>query len=116
MIDKFGRPCGVLNLALVGRSEDGGLEGLKEFTRVAWEMGRRWLSDLSQSQSKGKGKEISGNEDGGEVKVQMVVIVNLLGAGMSNLVSIHIHGRDEVKLTFIQCHRNLNYYPSLWTC
>lgn len=87
-MDKFGRPCAILNLSLVARSEDGGLEGLKEFTRVGWEMGRRWLSDLSNSARKGKGKEKESDNNIPEVKVQMVVIVDLLGAGMSNLVNI----------------------------
>lgn len=74
--DKFGRPCAVLNLREVRRTEDGELSGLKDFVRLGWEMGRRWLSDLSRE----------GGEDG--VKLQMVVIVDLEGAGMSNLVSL----------------------------
>jgi hypothetical protein len=74
LIDKCGRPCGVLNLRLVSRTEDGELDGLKEFVRLGWEVGRRWLTELS------KQKE-------GGVKVQMVLIVDLDGAGMSNLVS-----------------------------
>lgn len=73
LFDKFGRPAAVLNLKHVKRTEDGELEGLKEVIRESWEMGRRWLSDLS------RGEE--------EVKVQMVIIVDLEEAGLSNLVS-----------------------------
>ena len=76
--DRFGRPCAVLNLKYVTRTEDGELEGLKEFVRMGWEVGRRWMADSSKAKSK----------DGvsPEVKVQMVVIVDLEGAGMTNLV------------------------------
>lgn len=62
----------MLNLREVRRTEDGQLGALKDFVRLGWEMGRRWLSELS---------EVDG------VKLQMVVIVDLEGAGMSNLVS-----------------------------
>lgn len=71
LADRFGRPCAVLNLRHVSRTEDGELDALKEFVRLGWEIGRRWLTDLSKD---------------GEAKLQMVVIVDLEGAGMSNLV------------------------------
>lgn len=72
------------------RTNDGELEGLKEFIRFGWEVGRKWLSHLSgvEEMEKGKGKAKEGAEEKEkEVKVQMVVIVDLDGAGMSNLVS-----------------------------
>ncbi|KAL8280540.1 hypothetical protein RQP46_007188 [Phenoliferia psychrophenolica] len=70
LADRFGRPCAVLNLRHVSRTDDGELDALKEFVRLGWEIGRRWLTDLSKD---------------GEPKLQMVVIVDLEGAGMSNL-------------------------------
>lgn len=75
LFDKFGRPCAVLNLRHVRRDEDGGLEGIKGFVRWGWEVGRRWLGELSEQ-----------GEGSGGVKVQMVVVVDLEGAGMTNLV------------------------------
>lgn len=103
--DKFGRPCAVLNLRLVSRTEDGELEALKEFVRVGWEVGRRWLSDLSAEKG----------GDGDEVKVQMVVIVDLEGAGMSNLVrgaaAVRQRGADP-SLDY----RKSSFSRSSWTC
>lgn len=72
--DRFGRPAGVLNLRDVRRAPDGSLDALKEFVRGRWEEGRRLL------EAKGKG-------EAGEACVQMVVIVDLEGAGMANMVS-----------------------------
>ncbi|GAA5876066.1 hypothetical protein JCM1840_002761 [Sporobolomyces johnsonii] len=76
LTDRFGRPCAVLNLRYVQRTEDGGLDALKDLVRLGWETGRRWLTDLSR---RGRG------EGEGEPTLQMVVIVDLEGAGMSNL-------------------------------
>ncbi|GAA6030149.1 hypothetical protein JCM8097_009287 [Rhodosporidiobolus ruineniae] len=70
--DKFGRPCAVLNLRHVQRTEDGSLDGLKEYAKLVWEVGRRYLSDLSR-------------DTPDEPKLQMVLIVDLAGAGYSNL-------------------------------
>lgn len=70
--DRFGRPCAVLNLRYVRRTDDGELGNMKDFIRLGWEVSRRWLSDLSKQS--------------GEPKLQIVVIVDLEGAGMSNLV------------------------------
>lgn len=88
LFDRFGRPCAILNLREVKRTDDGELEVLKQFIRVGWEIGRRWLGDQSRVGRKGKGKEREGEEGEGKevVKVQMVVMVDLEGAGMSNLV------------------------------
>lgn len=72
--DRFGRPCAVLNLRYAKRTEDGELDALKDFIRLSWETGRRWLSELSKERKDA------------EVAVQMVLIVDLGGAGMSNLV------------------------------
>ncbi|BGP22182.1 hypothetical protein JCM10295v2_001060 [Rhodotorula toruloides] len=74
LVDRFGRPCAVLNLKYVQRTEDGRLDALKEFVRLGWEVGRRYLSDLSR-----RAREEH------DPKLQMVVIVDLDGAGMSNL-------------------------------
>ncbi|BGP37154.1 hypothetical protein JCM10450v2_001060 [Rhodotorula kratochvilovae] len=74
LVDRFGRPCAVLNLRHVQRTEDGTLDALKDYARLGWEIGRRYLTDLS-------GKGASGDDP----KLQMVVIVDLEGAGMSNL-------------------------------
>ncbi|KAK4701928.1 hypothetical protein P7C70_g4299, partial [Phenoliferia sp. Uapishka_3] len=73
LADRFGRPCAILNLRHVSRTEGGELNALKEFVRLGWEIGRRWLTDLS--------KECKD----GEAKLQIVLIVDLEGAGMSNL-------------------------------
>lgn len=86
--DKFGRPCAVLNLREVHRTEDGSLDELKQFIRVGWEVGRRWLTELSE-QEKEK-----------EVQLQMVVIVDLEGAGMSNLVRAWPRVQSTVSLSF----------------
>lgn len=80
--DRFGRPCAVLNLRHVTRTEDGELDGLKEFIRMGWEVGRRWMADSSRADE--------GDDVPSEAKVQMVVIVDLEGAGMSNLVRLSI--------------------------
>lgn len=72
--DRFGRPCAVLNLREVRRTPDGLLDSLKEFVRQAWEEGRERLRRKSERE--------------GGVFVQMVLIVDLEGAGMSNLVSL----------------------------
>ncbi|GAA6000778.1 hypothetical protein JCM10207_004656 [Rhodosporidiobolus poonsookiae] len=74
LADRFGRPCAVLNLRHVQRTDDGSLDSLKDFIRVCWEAGRRYLSDLSRQ---------AGEQD--DPKLQMVLIVDLEGAGMSNL-------------------------------
>ncbi|GAA5879251.1 hypothetical protein JCM16303_003135 [Sporobolomyces ruberrimus] len=73
LIDRFGRPCAVLNLRYVQRTEDGKLDALKDLSKLGWEIGRKWLSDLSRSRK------------GQEPTLQMVVIVDLDQAGMSNL-------------------------------
>ncbi|KAM0749082.1 hypothetical protein T439DRAFT_349160 [Meredithblackwellia eburnea MCA 4105] len=84
LLDRFGRPCAVLNLKHVSRTEDGELDALKDFVRLGWEIGRRWLTDLSRQCQK-KAEE-GGEEDGKDkVMLQMVLIVDLEGAGMSNL-------------------------------
>lgn len=72
LTDRFGRPCAVLNLKYVQRDDDGELTGIKEYIKLMWETSRRWLSDKSK-----------GDVD---PKLQMVVIVDLAGANMSNLV------------------------------
>ncbi|KAK4052025.1 hypothetical protein OIV83_002319 [Microbotryomycetes sp. JL201] len=74
LVDKFGRPCAVINLRHVQRTEDGQLDALKDVIRLGWEVGRRWLTDLST-----KAQQAT------DVKLQIVVIVDLDGAGMSNL-------------------------------
>ncbi|GAA6061707.1 hypothetical protein JCM10212_004939 [Sporobolomyces blumeae] len=74
LIDRFGRPCAVLNLRHVHRTEDGKLDALKDFARLGWETGRRWLSDLSRARV-----------NAADPTLQMVVIVDLDQAGMSNL-------------------------------
>ncbi|KAH8917759.1 hypothetical protein BT69DRAFT_1286334 [Atractiella rhizophila] len=68
--DKWGRPCAVINVKQVKRYPEGSLEGLKEFIAFQWELGRRYLSEIA----------------GEDMKVlQMVLIVDLDGAGMSNM-------------------------------
>ncbi|GAA6009894.1 hypothetical protein JCM11491_000855 [Sporobolomyces phaffii] len=73
LIDRFGRPCAVLNLRYVQRTADGKLDALKDLSKLGWEIGRRWLSDLSKRRKSQ------------EPTLQMVVIVDLEQAGMSNL-------------------------------
>ncbi|GAA5932149.1 hypothetical protein JCM3775_004251 [Rhodotorula graminis] len=74
LVDRFGRPCAVLNLRHVKRTDDGTLDALKDYARLGWEIGRRYLTDLSRRAA-----------EGGDPKLQIVVIVDLEGAGMSNL-------------------------------
>ncbi|KAK4051261.1 hypothetical protein OIO90_004742 [Microbotryomycetes sp. JL221] len=74
LVDKFGRPCAVINLKHVQRTSDGQLDALKDVIRLGWEVGRRWLTDLTNQAT---------TQD--DVKLQIVVIVDLEGAGMSNL-------------------------------
>ncbi|GAA5831274.1 hypothetical protein JCM11251_007816 [Rhodosporidiobolus azoricus] len=74
LVDRFGRPAAVLNLRHVQRKADGSLEELKEFVRLFWEVGRRHLTDLSRQ---------AGEEN--DPKLQMVLIVDLDGASLSNL-------------------------------
>ncbi|SCZ91997.1 BZ3500_MvSof-1268-A1-R1_Chr5-3g08271 [Microbotryum saponariae] len=78
--DRFGRPCGVLNLRRVTRTEDGQLDELKNFVKFGWEVARKWLTALS--------KEADRQEEEGkdQVMLQIVMIVDLEGAGMANLV------------------------------
>ncbi|BGP53321.1 hypothetical protein JCM8202v2_000880 [Rhodotorula sphaerocarpa] len=73
--DRFGRPCAVLNLRHVQRTEDGSLDALKDYARFGWEVARRYLSDLSRKAEKAEQ----------DPTLQMVVIVDLEQAGMSNL-------------------------------
>lgn len=79
--DRFGRPCAVLNLRHVQRTPDGKLDALKEFARFGWEVARRYLSDLSRTAA----------HKAQDPTLQMVVIVDLDQAGMSNLVSTTAH-------------------------
>ncbi|GAA5936887.1 SEC14 family lipid-binding protein [Sporobolomyces koalae] len=73
LIDRFGRPCAILNLRYVQRTQDGKLDALKDLSKLGWEIGRRWLSDLTRQKK------------GHDPTLQMVVIVDLDQAGMSNL-------------------------------
>lgn len=77
LVDRFGRPCAVLNLRHVQRTDDGTLDALKDYARLGWEVGRRYLTDLSRQ-----------GQEGADPKLQIVVIVDLEGAGMSNLVRL----------------------------
>ncbi|GAA5878574.1 hypothetical protein JCM3774_004070, partial [Rhodotorula dairenensis] len=74
LYDRFGRPCAVLNLKHVQRTEDGKLDDLKDYVRFGWEVARRYLSDLSRRAASPQ-----------DPTLQMVVIVDLDQAGMSNL-------------------------------
>lgn len=86
LYDKFNRPCAILNLRNVKRDEDGELEGLKQVIRVGWEIGRRWLGDSTRRARVGQGKvPEGGTAEAPGASVQMVVMVDLEGAGMSNL-------------------------------
>ena len=75
LYDRFGRPCAILNLKHVQRTEDGNLDALKDYVRFGWEVARRYLSDLSRGAASAQ-----------DPTLQMVVIVDLDQAGMSNLV------------------------------
>ncbi|KDE03602.1 hypothetical protein MVLG_05937 [Microbotryum lychnidis-dioicae p1A1 Lamole] len=77
--DRFGRPCGVLNLRRVTRTEDGQLDELKNFVKFGWEVARKWLTALSKEADK---QEEEGKD---QVMLQIVMIVDLEGAGMANL-------------------------------
>ncbi|SCV72814.1 BQ2448_4351 [Microbotryum intermedium] len=92
--DHFGRPCGVLNLRRVTRTEDGQLDELKNFVKLGWEVARRWLTALSNEadSQEGVGKD--------QVMLQIVVIVDLEGAGMANLVSTSLLPFDVELLPF----------------
>lgn len=125
LLDRFGRPCAILNLRYVARTQDGQLDGIKDFIRLGWETSRRWLSDLSRKK--------------GQPQLQIVVIVDLEGAGMSNLVSPSVQSTrltaartggktlstdtDPVPSSYalwlgplLPIIRKSNYCPSSWTC
>ena len=71
--DRLGRPTAVLRLARVQRTEDGSLEALKEFILAAFEASRRYMLDLTERAADDK------------PVLQLVLILDLHGAGMSNL-------------------------------
>jgi hypothetical protein len=73
----FGRPCGVINLRHVRRTPDGTLDSLKEFIAYQWETARRYLAHLSRKE--------------GQPRIQLVIIVDVSGAGMSNMVRDPLH-------------------------
>ncbi|GAA94558.1 uncharacterized protein L969DRAFT_47773 [Mixia osmundae IAM 14324] len=81
LLDRSGRPCGILNLQHVSRPPDGSLDSLKEFIAFGWEIARRWLADLSRISLASSTED----EADGRPIIQLVVIVDLAGAGMSNL-------------------------------
>lgn len=74
--DKLGRPAAVLTLRRVQRTDDGSLDALKEFITVSFEACRRYMLDLTEKAPADK------------PVLQMVLLVDLEHAGMSNLVRI----------------------------
>ena len=81
--DKLGRPAGILRLARVRRSpsDDGSLESLKARATHAYELARRWLCDLHDHQHHHHHRE----DGDGERVLQIVLLVDVQGAGISNL-------------------------------
>lgn len=69
--DRFGRHSAVVNLRHIVRPEDGSLDSFKEFIAFQLEVARRFLADLTR-------------RDGGKPHVQIVLILNLSGASLSN--------------------------------
>ena len=71
--DALGRPAAILNLRNVNRTEDGTLDSLKEYFAHQLEVTRRYLADLSQK------------DPHGAPKVQIVLMLDLADANLSNL-------------------------------
>ncbi|KAH9812480.1 hypothetical protein DFH28DRAFT_1096918 [Melampsora americana] len=88
--DKWSRPCGVLNLKHVSRTEDGTLDGLKEFIAWSWELGRRYMQDSNSDSLNtilSQPENLNSNADPKTVPIQlqMVIIVDLKDASLNNL-------------------------------
>ncbi|KAG0146747.1 hypothetical protein CROQUDRAFT_132923 [Cronartium quercuum f. sp. fusiforme G11] len=85
--DKWSRPCAILNLKHVCRSDDGSLDGLKQFIAWSWEIGRRYiqhtnsvtLDNLFAQPSTASQLEPSA------LQLQMVLMVDLKDATLNNL-------------------------------
>lgn len=109
LYDRFGRPCAVLNLKHVQRTEDGKLDDLKDYVRFGWEVARRYLSDLSRRAASTR-----------DPTLQVVVIVDLDQAGMSNLVrpagssESGCRAKGLTRQLFLFC-RSSNCCRSSWT-
>jgi hypothetical protein len=73
LLDKFGRPASVINLKHVTRTEDGSLDSLKEYIAFNLEIIRRYLEELSVRDADSK------------PHVQIVFLLDLAGANLSNL-------------------------------
>ncbi|EGG07614.1 uncharacterized protein MELLADRAFT_85463 [Melampsora larici-populina 98AG31] len=88
--DKWNRPCGVLNLKHVSRTEDGTLDGLKEFIAWSWELGRRYMQDsnsdsLNTLLSQSDNLNPNSDTESVPIQLQMVIIVDLKDASLNNL-------------------------------
>lgn len=124
LFDRWGRPCAVLNLRCVRRTEDNSLDSLKEvssgwervrarhgsrnfrgslqFIAFGWEVGRRYLNDLAKGA-------------GAKARIQLVMVVDLEGAGMSNLVSAAIDSTRSI-LKGISMAFSRHYLCRKWSC
>lgn len=95
LTDKWSRPCGVLNLKHVCRTDDGSLEDLKEYIAWSWELGRRFLQDSNAEIVDGMLSQCANPSfaplpETVPVRLQMVVIVDLKDASLSNLVQLSL--------------------------
>lgn len=79
--DRFGRPCGVINLRSVERTAENTLDELKEYIVACMEVTRRYISDTFNRQTKLKDES---NQPQSPV-LQMVIAIDLQGSGMANL-------------------------------
>jgi hypothetical protein len=79
--DKFGRPVVIVRMNKVRRDESGTTEGIKELVGLIWEAGRRLVGKYQEGDE-------DGNDEGKERKekgvLQMVLLIDLDGAGTSN--------------------------------
>ncbi|EPQ30994.1 uncharacterized protein PFL1_01183 [Pseudozyma flocculosa PF-1] len=85
--DRFGRPCGVISLRCVERTEQNTLDELKEYIVACMEIMRRYIADLNarHRHEKAGASRTAGPADGQHPVIQAVIAVDLQGSGMANL-------------------------------
>lgn len=87
-IDRFGRPCGVISLQSLERTEERTLDECKEYIVACMEIVRRRIAELRRRYHQGGGQGSSGKanlQDQSEGPLQMVIAFDLISSSMSNL-------------------------------
>ncbi|KAN0065860.1 hypothetical protein ACQY0O_000991 [Thecaphora frezii] len=82
--DRFGRPCGVINLRSVERTDQNTLEQLKEYIVACMEILRRYIADLNLPH-RHAGPSATKSSSSSDRVLQSVIAVDLTGSGMANL-------------------------------